>query len=116
MIIDDPQAMRDTLYREWNAMSCLGRIYIAEEGINAQMSVPEPYWEVFEKLLYSHKEFQNVPFKIAVEDDGKSFLKLIAKVRKQIVADGLSSGGSRQRRDPEDRAHGKTEVGERVAV
>ena len=31
-----------------------------------------------------------MPFKIAVEDDGKSFIKLQIKVRKQIVADGLS--------------------------
>ena len=30
-----------------------------------------------------------MPFKIAVEDDGKSFYKLTIKVRHQIVADGL---------------------------
>ena len=30
------------------------------------------------------------PWKIAVEDDGKSFLKLIIKVKQKIVADGLA--------------------------
>jgi UPF0176 protein len=89
VIIEDPEAMRDTLYREWDALRCLGRVYVAREGINAQMNVPEQYWEVFERLLYSHPEFKGVPFKIAVEDDGKSFLKLQVKSRKYILADGL---------------------------
>lgn len=87
--IADPNAMRDTLYKEWMEFDCLGRIYVAEEGINAQMNVPEHHWDAFVETLYAHPEFTGVPFKIAVEDDGKSFLKLAVKVRHQIVADGL---------------------------
>mgnify|MGYP005749187971 CR=1 FL=1 len=90
VIIEDAETMRDDLYREWDEINALGRIYVAREGINAQMSVPEHNWEKFVDLLYSHPEFKDVPFKIAVEDDGKSFYKLIVKVRKQIVADGLT--------------------------
>ncbi|HBF21857.1 MAG TPA: hypothetical protein DDW81_17285 [Cryomorphaceae bacterium] len=90
VIIEDPQAMRDALYNEWNALGCLGRIYVAQEGINAQMNVPEHNWTQFAEQLYHHPEFDEVPFKIAVEDDGKSFLKLTVKVREKIVADGLS--------------------------
>ncbi len=89
VIIEDVEAMRDRLYAMWDDMQCLGRIYIAREGINAQMNVPEHYWEQFVQSLYAIDEFSNVPFKIAVEDDGKSFLKLTVKIRKQIVADGL---------------------------
>jgi UPF0176 protein len=89
VIIEDPEAMRDSLYRIWWALDCLGRIYVAKEGINAQMNVPEHNWDKFVDILYSFPEFKNVPFKMAVEDDGKSFLKLAVKVRKQIVADGL---------------------------
>jgi UPF0176 protein len=89
VIIDDPQTMRDQLYIEWSELKCLGRIYVAQEGINAQMNVPEYNWEAFVEKLYAHPEFVDIPFKIAVEDDGKSFLKLTIKVRKQIVADGL---------------------------
>ena len=89
VIIADPYAMRDTLYSEWSELNCLGRIYVAEEGINAQMNVPEHNWDAFVEKLYAHPEFKDVPFKIAVEDDGKSFLKLAIKVRNQIVADGL---------------------------
>jgi UPF0176 protein len=87
--IANPNAMRDILFTEWNELGCLGRIYVAEEGINAQMNVPEHHWDAFVEKLYTHPEFNGVPFKIAVEDDGKSFLKLAIKVRHQIVADGL---------------------------
>ncbi len=89
VILKNPQAMRDTLYNEWSALNCLGRVYLSEEGINAQMNVPEQHWTEFAEKLYHHPEFKDVPFKIAVEDDGKSFLKLTVKVREKIVADGL---------------------------
>jgi UPF0176 protein len=89
VIIADTYAMRDQLYDELKALDCLDRIYIAEEGINAQMNVPEHNWDAFVEVLYAHPEFADVPFKIAVEDDGRSFLKLTIKVRHQIVADGL---------------------------
>ncbi len=89
VIIEDPQAMRDQLYKEWGELNCLGRIYVAREGINAQMNVPEHNWTAFVEKVYAHPEFKDVPFKIAVEDDGKSFIKLTVKVREKIVADGL---------------------------
>ena len=41
-------------------------------------------------VLNQIKELKDIPFKIAVEDDGKSFFKLTIKVREKIVADGLS--------------------------
>ena len=89
IIIENVEDMRDTLYGEWNKLNCLGRIYIAREGINAQMNVPEHHWDEFVEKLYAHTEFADMPFKIAVEDDGKSFLKLTVKIRNKIVADGL---------------------------
>ncbi len=89
VILEDPQAMRDQLYKEWGELNCLGRIYVAREGINAQMNVPEHNWTAFVEKVYAHPEFKDVPFKIAVEDDGKSFIKLAVKVRSKIVADGL---------------------------
>ncbi len=92
VIIDDPEALRDQLFTEWNQLNCLGRIYLAKEGINAQMNVPEHHWASFVEKLYSYPEFKDTPFKLAVEDDGKSFLKLTVKVRSKIVADGLENG------------------------
>ena len=90
VIIDDPFSFRDELFLKWNALAAFGRIYVAHEGINAQMSIPEHNWKKFEIGLSKIKELKDIPFKIAVEDDGKSFFKLTIKVRKKIVADGLS--------------------------
>lgn len=92
VIFENPLEMRDKLFREWSEMNIFGRIYIAREGINAQMSVPESNWKEFIQKLNTHKELENIPFKIAVEDDGKSFYKLAVKVRPKIVADGLDDG------------------------
>ena len=88
VIIDSPFELRDKLYTEWNELGVLGRIYLAHEGVNAQLSMPKNNWEKFVKNVHSHSQFKEMPFKIAVEDDGISFFKLTIKVRKQIVSDG----------------------------
>lgn len=87
--IEDPQQMHDELFRAWSAMEVLGRIYLAKEGINAQFSIPTENIEIFRKHLDMFDNFKRVPFKIAVEDDGKSFYKLTIKIKDKIVADGL---------------------------
>ena len=92
VILENPHELRDELYMEWSGLNAFGRIYLAKEGVNAQMSVPEQNWEEFKQKIHARKEFQNIPFKIAVEDDGKSFYKLKVKVRNKIVADGLDDG------------------------
>ena len=83
------EKLRDSIYKNWFNLNILGRVYIAKEGINAQLSVPEFNWDFFTKNLSSYALLQDIPLKIAVEDDGKSFFKLTIKVREQIVADGL---------------------------
>jgi UPF0176 protein len=87
--IQDPQAFRDELYRAFNAMKVFGRIYIATEGINAQISVPTHNFEVFKDFLYSYKHLNGIRLNIAVNDNGKSFWVLNIKVRDKIVADGI---------------------------
>ena len=87
--IADPSAFRDQLYREWQAIGCFGRIYLAQEGINAQMSIPEHAMDAFRTNLQQHEALKGIPIKIAVEDDGKSFYKLTLKIRPKIVADGI---------------------------
>lgn len=89
VIINEAGKTRDELYRQMEALNIFGRIYLATEGINAQISVPEHHWNDFVQLLNAYPEFRDIPLKIAVEDDGKSFYKLKVKVRKKIVADGL---------------------------
>jgi len=77
------------LYQQWDQLNCKGRIYIAREGINAQMSVPEDNIDDFLHQLSNTQGLNNMPIKWAIEDDGKSFYKLSIKVRPKIVADGL---------------------------
>ena len=80
--IDDPFILRDEIYSEFDSLNILGRIYLAYEGINAQLSVPEKNWEIFLTII---KTYVDAPIKTAVKD-GLSFLKLIVKVKKEIVA------------------------------
>lgn len=89
--IADPKEMRDFLFANFEKLNCLGRIYIAKEGINAQMNIPEMNFEKFNSFIQNIPEFTGVPYKVAVEEKGQSsFLKLIVKVRPKIVADGLN--------------------------
>lgn len=87
--IQDPQNFRDQLFKAWDALRCFGRIYVAQEGINAQMSVPEHHYDRFLAELNRYPELKQIPIKEAIEDDGKSFYKLTIKVRPKILNDGL---------------------------
>lgn len=91
VILENPYKLRDNLFQKWKDLDILGRIYLAEEGINAQLSIPEFNWNLFVDHLETYREFKKIPFKIAIEDIKNSFFKLTVKVRKQIVADGLFS-------------------------
>ena len=92
VIIDNPHELRNQLYKDWFTMGVMGRVYIAKEGINAQISVPEHEVDNFINYLDSTPYFAKMPMKWAVEDNNLSFLKLKLKVRKKIVADGLEDG------------------------
>jgi UPF0176 protein len=87
--IQDPAGFRDRLYSVWHSMDCFGRIYLAHEGINAQMSVPKPRYHSFVQSLENTEGLHGMPLKVALEDDGKSFYKLTLKIRPKIVADGI---------------------------
>lgn len=91
--IQDPQKFRDDLYLKWNELGVLGRIYVADEGINAQLSVPTENLEAFREHLETIDFLKGNRLNIAVDDNGKSFFKLNIKVRKKIVADGIDDPG-----------------------
>ncbi|GIV27989.1 MAG: UPF0176 protein [Bacteroidia bacterium] len=105
VILNNPQEFRNKLYLDFEDLEIFGRIYVAYEGINAQISVPEHNWDDFKKYLNHTKELENMPLKIAIEDNGKSFYKLDVKVRKKIVADGL-----------DDNSFDVTNVGKRLSA
>ena len=88
--LGNPQIFRDHLFVNWEALDVLGRIYVAHEGINAQLSLPAENFEKFKSHLDSISFLKDVRLNIAVEQDNMSFLKLKVKVRKKILADGLN--------------------------
>lgn len=88
--IGNPQIFRDHLFISWEALDVLGRIYVANEGINGQLSLPADRFNAFKTHLDSIDFLNGIRLNIAVEQDNKSFLKLKVKVRKKIVADGLN--------------------------
>ena len=87
--IGNPQLLRNHLFINWDALDVLGRIYVAQEGINAQLSLPAKNFNQFEKFLDGINFLKDVRLNIALEQELKSFLKLKIKVRSKIVSDGL---------------------------
>lgn len=81
---------RNHLFIHWDALEVLGRIYVADEGINAQLSVPAENFDDFKAHLDGISFLKGVRLNIAIEQDNMSFLKLKVKVRHKIVADGLN--------------------------
>ncbi len=90
--IENPDELRDQLFITWNELGVLGRVYLATEGINAQISLPKSKLDTFRELIDESPYFSKVEFKLAIEEPTIAFWKLIIKVRKQIVADNLEPG------------------------
>ncbi|MBL7759336.1 MAG: rhodanese-related sulfurtransferase [Sediminibacterium sp.] len=100
--IQNPQHFRDDLYKTFNALQVFGRIYVAHEGINAQISVPTHNMDAFKAAIDAIEGLKDLRLNIAVEDpnglndelqQGKSFWVLKIKVREKIVADGIDDPG-----------------------
>jgi UPF0176 protein len=90
--IADPAAFRDELYLRLSELEVFGRIYLAHEGINAQVSVPFSRADEFQAFLENMEPLRGIRLNPAFSE-GKSFWVLKIKVRDKIVADGI--------RDPE---------------
>jgi UPF0176 protein len=88
--IADPKAFRDQLYEVLNDLTVFGRIYVATEGINAQISVPASRFGAMRERLDAIPGLAGLRLNIAVDDDGRSFWVLKIKVRDKIVADGIT--------------------------
>ncbi len=86
----NPKVFRDELYQLLDSLNVLGRIYVAKEGINAQISTPSHRFDEFRSKIYSIDFLSGIRLNTAVDDNGKSFFKLKILVRNKIVADGLN--------------------------
>ncbi|AFP84478.1 oxygen-dependent tRNA uridine(34) hydroxylase TrhO [secondary endosymbiont of Ctenarytaina eucalypti] len=89
-VLHDPHGFRDNLYRAFTELNVFCRVYIAAEGINAQISVPQGLFSDFcEVLRTAHPQLDNVRLNVALDNKRKSFWMLRMKVRERIVADGI---------------------------
>jgi UPF0176 protein len=103
--IPHPMDLRNAMFAALEQLQVFGRIYIATEGINAQVSVPEHNLQAFTNYIYSIEPLNGIRLNVAVDDDadrlqnnqqnttqwrGKSFFVLKIKVRDKIVADGIT--------------------------
>lgn len=89
--IENPRLFRDHLFQMWSKLDIVGRTYVATEGINAQIAVPNIHLEQFRKELYEIEFLNNIRLNIAIDEAEAEFpfLKLKIKVRHKILADGL---------------------------
>lgn len=106
--IDDPEQFAELLKKEWKPFHVLGRVYVAHEGINAQMSVPTNVLDHFRECCRSIQELgENIenginvdPVPLSMEEFATAgvpnkgipqppFSNLHVRVRRQVVADGL---------------------------
>ena len=97
--IENPVEFRNDLYKKLEALKVFGRIYVAHEGINAQLSFPESHSDAFKNAIENTKGLEGLRLNIAVQNEaaenmrpagGKSFWVLKIKVRDKIVADGIA--------------------------
>lgn len=89
--IPNTRIFRNYLYEHFYDLGVFGRIYVAHEGINAQISVPWKNFAHFEAFLDTIPFLKGNRLNIAVENDNKSFYMLKIQVKKNIVADGLEN-------------------------
>jgi UPF0176 protein len=87
--ISDPLSFRNDLFLRFSLLEVVGRIYIAQEGINAQLALPSIHFEAFKAAVYTIEFLKGIRLNIAIEEKQKSFIKLDIKVRAKIVADGI---------------------------
>jgi UPF0176 protein len=87
--ISDAKKFRDELYIGLNERKVFGRIYIAAEGINAQVSVPRSRFPELKDYLDAIPGLNGLRLNQAIDDDGRSFWVLKIKIRDKIVADGI---------------------------
>lgn len=106
--VEDPEEFAFDLRKKWKPFHALGRVYVAKEGVNAQMSVPTNVLENFMECCrsipelgeYMENDINIDPKPLTLDEfavagvpiNGKPaapFRNLHVRVRTQVVADGL---------------------------
>ena len=89
--IKNVEVFRNYLFTNFNNLNILGRIYVASEGINSQLSIPSKKMEELKNFLDSIYFLKDIRLNVGIEHHNESFLKLKIKIKDKIVADGLKA-------------------------
>ena len=66
--IEDPLAFRNDLFLRFSRLEVVGRICIAQEGINAQIALPSEHFEAFKLDLYGIDFLNGIRLNVAIEE------------------------------------------------
>ncbi|QJC30354.1 rhodanese-related sulfurtransferase [Enterobacteriaceae endosymbiont of Neohaemonia nigricornis] len=88
--INNPDIIRNNIYILFYSFDVLGRIYIATEGINAQISIPYYFYRIVKLLLGKiYDKFQDLYWNIAIQNNQHAFFLLKVQYKNKILNDGL---------------------------
>lgn len=87
--IKDPKGFVTNCFSDGQA-GRFGRILSRGRRYQRANERAREYLDSFVNSLYANTYFKDVPFKHAVDGNGKSFYKLIVKVRDKVVSDGIN--------------------------
>ena len=65
--ITEPQQFRDQLFAAWTELDVLGRVYVAFEGVNGQISLPSEHLDAFRAQLDTIECLRGIRLNIAIE-------------------------------------------------
>jgi len=104
---DDLESFRGSLEKAWLELGVLGRIYVAQEGINAQLVVPSENVDQFLSKLEDFSEFRDLFVNTGGQLTDPPFDKLQIKRKKYILHDGLDididlTGSENEQLSPEE--------------
>lgn len=100
--VQDPERLSSVLSKVWSWMGVLGRVYIAKEGINAQLAVPAVTIDDFRDAMNGEWFERGQPvipdeivglflnFDRIVPRNEQPFEKLSVRPRHQVLADGFN--------------------------
>lgn len=93
--ITNPDEIIHSLYELWKPFHVYGRVYVAHEGVNAQMSVPTNVFNQFRQICSEFPLFSDVLINVDKHMSSEEYFKTVPfralhiRNRKQIVADGF---------------------------
>jgi len=88
--VKNPETFRVALLDIFKYYQIFGRIYVADEGINAQISIFESnVYNMKKKIALLNPNLKKLLINKSLDNFRVSFLTLKIKVRKQIVSDGI---------------------------